>query len=194
MYPFFLKLSRLMAYLGGIMLVGLIFLTVASVTGRALNGGMHSDFMQSTFPAFAGWLLGLGVGPINGDFELIEAGVAFSIFAFIPLCQITSGHASVDIFTRLMSARKNRILRFLTDTVFAMVLVLIAVQLFGGLQTKLRSGQTTFLLEFPIWWAYAISMIGAVIAALVGVFVAVMRFRELVTGTEILPSELSADH
>jgi TRAP-type C4-dicarboxylate transport system permease small subunit len=194
MFLFLLKLSRNMAYLGGIMLSALILLTCVSVIGRSMNGILHASWIESTAPGFATWALNMGVGPINGDFELIEAGVAFSIFAFLPLCQITGGHASVDIFTTQFSARVNRVLRLVTELVFATVLVLIAVQLFGGMQSKIRSGQTTYLLEFPLWWAYALSLTGAALAAIVGVFLAVMRVRETWVGRDILPADLGADH
>jgi hypothetical protein len=62
------------------------------------------------------------------------------------------------------------------------------------MQSKFRSGQTTFLVEFPVWWAYALSLIGAVVAAAVGVYVAVTRLCETVTGQQILPVDLGADH
>lgn len=182
-----------MAYLGGIMLVALIFLTCISVAGRSLNGWLHSDFIEGLAPGFASWALGLGIGPVNGDFELIEAGVAFSIFAFLPLCQISGGHASVDVFTSNLSPRKDRILRFITDLVFALVMLLLAVQLYSGLQSKMRSGQTTFLIEFPLWWAYALSMVGAATAAVVAIYVAIIRGRELISGQPILSSGEGAD-
>lgn len=194
MYKFLLMLSRGMAVLGGIMLCLLIVLTVVSVTGRSLNGILHGDAFQAVLPGLATWLLDLGIGPVNGDFELVEAGVAFSIFAFLPLCQLTGAHASVDVFTNRFSAPAMRVLRFLTDLIFAGVLVLIAVQLVSGMQSKLASGQTTFLLEFPVWWAYALSLTGATLAAIVGVFMVVMRTQELIRGEAILPADLGADH
>ena len=115
MYQFFHKLSRAMAYLGGLMLVLLIVMNCASIFGRSLNGILHSDQVMATVPDLARWLIDAGVGPINGDFELVEAGVAFAIFAFLPLCQLTGGHASVDIFTSKLSPRINRVLQMLID-------------------------------------------------------------------------------
>lgn len=194
MYAIFLNLSRGMAVLGGIMLCLLIVLTCVSVVGRTLNGVLHSDMVESLAPALATWLLDLGIGPVNGDFELVEAGVAFSIFAFLPLCQISGTHASVDIFTSRFSPRAMRVLRWATDILFAGVLVLIAVQLLGGMQSKLRSGQTTLLLEFPLWWAYALSLTGAIVAAMVGLYLALMRSLEMIQGETILPADLGADH
>jgi len=194
MYPFFLRLSRVMAVLGGLMLTFLIVMVCVSILGRSLNGILHSDGVMAAMPGMAEWLLAFGIGPINGDFEMVETGVAFAIFAFLPLCQITGGHASVDIFTSKLSARTNRLLQMLIDLLFAFVLVVIAVQLFGGLQSKLRSGQTTLILEIPVWWGYAICMLGAVTAAVVGVYVAVTRIREVATGEAILTQMEGADH
>lgn len=193
-YPFFHKLSRGMAMMGGGMLVLLILLTCISVLGRGLNDMMHSDLAQGWMPGLADWVLALGVGPINGDFELTEAGVAFAIFAFLPLCQITGGHATVDIFTQKMPARVVTVLRMVTEVVFAAVLILIAAQLWDGMQSKLRSGQTTQLIEFPVWWAYALSMLGAAMAAVVASYLAVMRVVEVATGRTLLPDDLGADH
>ncbi len=182
-----------MAWLGGAMLALLVIVVCLSILGRQANQILHAMIDSGFSPYAAQWLLDIGIGPIRGDFELIEAGVAFSIFAFLPYCHLTDGHARVDIFTQRLSARTNRVLRLWTDIAFAAALVLIAVQLFGGMQSKFRSGQTTFLLEFPLWWAYALSLIGAAIAALVSVFIAVQRLREAVTGEVLLP-EMGPEH
>lgn len=184
----------MMAILGGIVLSALVLMVCLSIIGRVLNGVMHDGFMAELAPDFARWLIDAGLGPINGDFELVEAGMAFVVFAFLPYTQLTAGHASVDIFTSGLSKRINRVLVMLSEVLFAVVLIVIAVQLFGGMQSKIRSGQTTFLLEFPLWWAYAISLVGAVIAALTSTFVAFSRVREVMTGETILPDGAGAEH
>ena len=194
MYSKIYKLSRAMAYLCGVMLSFLIILTCISIVGRSLNGVLHADMVTAFMPDLARWLLDAGVGPVNGDFELVEAGVAFSIFAFLPLCQITGGHAAVDIFTAKLSPRADRILQMLIDVLFAAVLVLIAVQLFSGMQSKLRSGQTSLLLQFPVWWGYALCMFGAATAAFVGVYIAALRIVAVATGENHLPHMDGADH
>jgi len=147
-------------------LTALIVLTCISIVGRLANGVLHGDWIESLAPEFTNYLLELGVGPVNGDFELVETGMAFAIFAFLPICQLKSAHASVDIFTAALPLRINRLLRAVIEVVFALVLVLIAWQLFAGTLSKYNSGQTTFLLEFPVWWAYALSLLAAIAAAL----------------------------
>lgn len=182
MHKFMMGLARVMAMIGGAILSLLIILTCLSITGRLLNGFFHSDLMEGIAPGFSKWMINIGVGPINGDFEVVEAGVAFAIFAFLPLCQITAGHASVDILANSFSKRVNRFLRMVTEIVFALVLILIAVRLGDGMLGKIRNGETSFLLEFPVWWAYAASLVAAIVAAAVGVYMAVIRTLEFLTG------------
>ncbi|MEM8848608.1 MAG: TRAP transporter small permease [Pseudomonadota bacterium] len=180
-------LARFMAILGGLVLTGLILMTCLSIAGRWLNGVLNADAFEGV--ALAEWLLARGVGPITGDFELVEAGMAFVIFAFLPITQLHGAHASVDIFTRALGEKSNRALAAAWAVLFAAVLILIARQLWLGTQDKARYGETTFLIQFPIWWAYAASLVGAVIAAATACYVATVRVVEAFTGQPILPDE-----
>ncbi|MEO0371647.1 MAG: TRAP transporter small permease subunit [Pseudomonadota bacterium] len=175
MHKAVLTLARAMAVLGGLVLVSLIAVTCVSVAGRILNGWLHGDLLQGFAPGTADWLIGIGVGPLLGDFELVEAGMAFAIFAFLPLCQITRSHASVDIFTSYMPAVLNRVISVLVELVFAAVLILIAQRLYIGTLDKMAYNETTFMLQFPIWWAYGASLVAAIVAALVAVYMPFAR-------------------
>jgi len=68
MHIFVDRLARFFAMLGGVTLSVLILLVCASVLGRSLSDILHSDGLQAAIPAVSNWLLGLGIGPINGDF------------------------------------------------------------------------------------------------------------------------------
>ncbi len=183
-----------MALLGGLVLSFLIILTCLSILGRLLNGVFNGDLMERIAPGFSQWALDAGVGPINGDFELVQSGMAFAIFAFVPLCQITASHASVDILANAFPPVVNRFLRMVIEIVFAGVLILIAWRLYDGTLSKMRYNETTFLLQFPIWWAYAASLFGAVISAIVGVFMACVRVFEFFSGQSLIPETAGADH
>ena len=188
MHRLMLTLSRLMALAGGAMLSALVLLTCASILGRELNEILQSDLLRGTAPAR--WLLhGIGIGAIDGDFELLEAGMAFAIFAFLPWTQITLGHAAVDVFADRLPARVNRVIAAATEAAFAAVLVLIAVQLWSGMESKMSSGQTTLRLQFPVWWAYALAVVPAILAAAVGVWCAALRIATLFTGRDLLATE-----
>jgi len=184
--------ARLMAICGGLVLTVLIVLICISVIGRSLNGLLHG-WIGALVPGVSAWALDLGVGPINGDFELVEAGVAFAIFAFLPLCQISAGHASVDIFTAKLPTRINRVLLLAIEVIFAVVLIAIAYQLYNGMLSKQRYGDTTFLLQFPIWWAYAASLSGSILTAVISLYVAGIRALELMRGEDILSQEAGLD-
>jgi TRAP-type C4-dicarboxylate transport system permease small subunit len=188
------RLARAFAILGGIVLSVLIVMTCLSILGRSGNSILHSPMIQSAMPDLAAAILALGIGPIKGDFELVEAGMAFTIFAFLPLCQLNGAHAVVDLFSARLPMRTNRMLRALTEVVFAAVIVLIAWQLAEGMLAKRTAGQTTLYLEFPVWWAYACSLLAAVAAAGVSVYVATLRVIESVTGTAVLPPEPESEH
>jgi len=71
--------------------------------------------------------------------------------------------------------------------VFAAVLSLIAVQLAAGTASRMATGQTTFLIQFPLWWAYALSLSGAVVAALVSLYIAALRIAETMQGRALAP-------
>lgn len=193
MHRFFLSLSRFMAILGGTVLTVIILMVCVSILGRTLNTILHSGPAVAILGDFAKTLVDWGVGPINGDYELLEAGVAFCIFAFLPLTQITAGHATVDIFTNSLPPKVQQVLFTVIELIFAVVLVMIAWELMNGMFDKMDRGQTTFLLQFPVWWAYALSLVGAATAAIVGVYTALARVYQLITGTTLIVDE-GAEH
>ncbi len=152
---------------GGIALSVLIVMTCISIAGRALNG--------------------FGFAPIPGDFEIVEAGIAFAVFCFIPYCQVNSGHATVDVFTVGLGKSFNRILVAFWEVIFAAVLIFIAWRLFEGMQGKMRYGETSMFLQFPIWWPYVACLIAACISVVVGIWSAYDRVWAIVLGRDTRP-------
>ena len=187
-------LARAMALAGGAVLTALILLVCVSVLGRGLNTFLHSGLGEGLLGEFAQTLLDTGVGPILGDFEVVEAGIAFAIFAFIPICQISASHATVDVFTGLLPPAVNRVIQVVVELIFALVLVLIAWRLYEGMLSKMSYNETTFLLQFPIWWAYAASLFAAVVGAIVGCYMAVVRIFEMMLGRALIATAGGADH
>lgn len=150
------RLARGTALLGGLVLIVVVAMTCVSITGRAL--------------------VPFGFGPVRGDFEWIEIGVGFAIFAFLPWCHLQRGHASVDLFEPAFPPLMNRIINFLVDIVMFMAAAIIAWRLWLGMLDKQRFGETTFIVQFPIWTAYAACLFGAL------VFVVVVAFCTLRSG------------
>jgi len=187
------RLARAMAVLGGVVLTLLVVLTCVSVLGRGLNTMGHSDWLIGLSGAFADWMIAMGVGPVNGDFELVEAGIGFAIFAFLPICQLYAGHATVDIFTSGLPERANRWLIAFWEVVLTLVILLITWRLGVGMLDKFGNGETTFLLQFPIWWAYAASFGAALVASVTAIYCAAGRVILAATGRLILPASGADD-
>jgi TRAP-type C4-dicarboxylate transport system permease small subunit len=194
MHRFITTLARGMALLGGAVLGALVIMTCLSILGRQLNSLLHTDLVQSVAPGFAAWALNAGVGPIFGDYEITEMGMAFALFCFLPLCQLTVGHARVDVFTSFLSGRANRVLRLLIEIALAVALVLIAWRLQVATEARMGTGQTTYLLEWPVWWAYAASSVAAWAGALVALYMVWVRLLEVARGHDIIGDGGEAEH
>ena len=69
----------------------------------------------------------------------------------------------------------------------AAVIVFIALRLYDGMLRYVGNGETTLFLQFPVWWAYAVSVGAAAVASLTAVYCAYARLAEAVTGRMILP-------
>ena len=180
-------LARVTAVTGGLVLTGLVIMTTVSILGRSINKWLHSDWVENMMGGFAQTLLDLGIGEVNGNYELLEAGIAFAIFSFFPVCQLYSAHATVDIFTARLPGPVGRMIAAFWEVVLAAALILICVQLFGGVQRYLRNGETTLFLQFPVWWAYAASFAASLVTCVVAFYCAAMRVAESLTGRSILP-------
>jgi TRAP-type C4-dicarboxylate transport system permease small subunit len=140
------RMARWSALLGGVMLTLLTLLVVLSVIGRSLSG--------------------MGLGPVPGDYELVEMGVGIAIFFFMPWCYLQGGHATVDLLYSFMSTTLQRFIRLLSDVLMLAIWLLLTWRLWEGLMDKLTNQETTFILQIPLWWGFAICMIGAILGCI----------------------------
>ncbi|MEP1207709.1 MAG: TRAP transporter small permease [Rhizobiaceae bacterium] len=184
-------IARTLAIVGGAVLVTLIALTCLSVVGRILNSVGHSDFVKTTLPVAGDFFKAFG--PINGDYELVEAGIALAIFLFLPWCQLNRKHATVELLTPIFPKMFNRLLSLLWETVFALAILLITWRLSIGMSDKMRYGETTFLLQMPVWWAFAACTIAGFFASLVAVYCVYQRVVERTKGDPALPGSGGMD-
>ncbi len=151
--------ARMAALLGGAVLIALVVMTVISIIGR-----------------------NLGFGPIRGDFEIVEAGVGFAVFLFMPWCQYVRAHATVEILAPRFGRRLNAVIDVVADALYLAAFGFLVQRLWAGLIDKFNFGETTFVLQFPIWWAYAACFAGGVLVLLLSVFCLSRSLRALVTG------------
>jgi TRAP-type C4-dicarboxylate transport system permease small subunit len=157
-------LARWLAIFGGFVLAALIVLTVVSITGRAF--------------IFA------GLGPVPGDFELVEVCTAFAVFSFLPWCQLKRGHVTVDLFVSRLSARKLAGLSVVGNLLLTLVAGIIFWRLLAGTLDKQAYSETTFILQFPLWWGYAASLLGAAVFVVVSLYTVWRSLNEMLGAGE----------
>jgi TRAP-type C4-dicarboxylate transport system permease small subunit len=130
------RATRLVAILGGCLSIATATLVTLSVLGR--------------------WL---GFGSINGDFELVQMGVALSVFCFLPLSQARRGNIMVDTFTTWLPARVQRAIDAFWDFVYAGFMALIAWCLMNGARDAVASGLNSTMLGVPLWPVFAATVV-----------------------------------
>ncbi|MBB94349.1 MAG: hypothetical protein CML68_07095 [Rhodobacteraceae bacterium] len=152
-------IARGMALAGGLALLAVVAMTCVSITGRAL--------------------IPIGLQPVKGDFELVSIGMGFAVFAFLPWGLYARGHATVDLFLPAFPPLMNKIVDLLADLAFLAVSVIIAWRLWLGMMDKKSYYETTLILQFDMWKAYALALVGAGAFALVAAFCVLRSIRAL---------------
>ena len=148
------RLARVLALLGGFLLVGLAGLVTTSVLLR--------------------WSGGQGV---NGDFELVQMGLAVAVFAFLPLCQAHRGNVAVETFTTRLPDSLQAALDVVWDLLYAAFAAFIAWRLSIGAVEAMSSGTTSMVLGLPIHYAIGLCAAMAGFLAAIAVLTAIRRAR-----------------
>jgi TRAP-type C4-dicarboxylate transport system permease small subunit len=141
------RVGRWLAVAGGLLLVLLMVTVVLSVSGRAL--------------------IGFGLGPVPGDFELVEMGTAVVVFFFLPWCYLHNGHAMVDIAYMHFPSSLQRAVTVLSDVLMLLAWLVLTWRLGIAVGEKYAEQETTFILQWPIWTGYAAGLFGAVVGCFV---------------------------
>lgn len=161
-------LANTLALLGGFVLLVLIALTCVSIIGRALV----------TFD--------LGIGPIRGIYDMTEIGMAAAIFAFFPLAQYNEAHARVDLFQFALPQKLDQALDVLFQAAMTVVAYVGAWRLYLGMLDKQSYGETTLIAQIPVWWGFALGLIGACGFVFVSGFSTIRAIRRLIASKEAL--------
>ena len=177
------QIARALAYFGGIVLISFAIMTVLSTIGRAFVG------------------LQIGLGPIPGDFELVEAGTAVAVFCFLPWCQLNQGHVTVDIVADRLPARVNGTLILIGNALVLAVAFVIAWRLWMGFGEQVTwfsqsardmlgfgykpfTYNSTYILGMPLWYSYSLSFVGAAFFALTSAFTVWRALNDLLGRSE----------
>ena len=146
MVKFVYRAAEWLAYIGGLLLSALALMVVVSVTGRAL--------------------INVGLGPVPGDFEMVEMATAVVVFFFLPWCYLKNGHAMVDLVYMHLPRWAQRVVTIGSDLLMLLTWTVLTWRLGVSLFDKYGEGETTFILQIPVWWALVLCMFGAVMGCL----------------------------
>lgn len=125
------RLVTAWALAGGLVLLAVVAVTVASVTGGALFGR-----------------------PFPGDVELVRMGTAIAAFAFLPYAQLSGANVTADIFTRRASPRTVAVFAAGAAVAALAFAALMLWRMSEGMADYRRYEETTAILEIPHWVAF----------------------------------------
>jgi TRAP-type C4-dicarboxylate transport system permease small subunit len=141
--------AQAFAFFGGAVFVGLIGMSVTSITLRTLTGK-----------------------PVQGDFEMVQFACAIGIAAFLPWCQLCRGNIIVDFFTARLPPRGQAWLDALGAVLLALVVAVVAWRAGYGAQSVFASGERAMISRIPVWIPYAGVVPSLALTALVALYTA----------------------
>jgi TRAP-type C4-dicarboxylate transport system permease small subunit len=142
-------LCRASAVLGGVTLIAIALMTLASVLGRVL------------------WST-----PIQGDVEMVQLACAVSLACFLPYTQWQGGNIIVDFFTTWASKRTQQRLDALGALLLGAAAALLSWRTGVGAMAAYDDQETSMLMAIPIWIPYALMAPGLALTAVVSVYIA----------------------
>jgi TRAP-type C4-dicarboxylate transport system permease small subunit len=149
------RCARLLAIAGGLLMIAVAALVTMSVLLR--------------------WITDSG---ISGDFELVQIGLAISIFAFLPICALRRGNVMVDTFTGRLPAGARGAIDAVWALVYAGIAGLIAWRLVAGARDTITSNTGSMVLGLPYGWAIALCAVLAGFLALASAWVALRLWQQ----------------
>lgn len=122
---------RLLAMLGGVLLVAMALMSVVSIVGR--------------------WLF---ASPIIGDYELIEIMGAMAVSMALPYAHWIGAHVIVDFFSARFARHTSRLMDSAASWLLAAMAALLTWQMAQGLYELRLSHDASLMLDLPTWIGY----------------------------------------
>jgi TRAP-type mannitol/chloroaromatic compound transport system permease small subunit len=151
---FLLAVSKYLAMAGGLVFVGLVVMSIVSITGRKLFS----------------W-------PVPGDVEMLQMCAAFAASAFFAYCHLVNGDIKVDFFTHNLPPRRVAALDALGSFLVGTFGALIAWRTAAGALAIKEVGETSAVLGFPVWIAQALMVPSFVLLAVAGFYLCAYELR-----------------
>ncbi len=135
------------AYVGGVVFIGLVIMSVVSIVGRKLFNA-----------------------PVPGDVEVLQMSAAFASATFFAYCHLMHGDVKVDFFTANMSSQRRVLLDSAGSLLIGLLGALLAWRTGVGALSLKEAGESSAILEIPVWLAQAMMVPSFVLMALSGFY------------------------
>ncbi len=156
---FLLAVARLMAIIGGLVFVGLVVMSVISIVGRKTVGFV-----------------------VPGDVEVLQMLAACASASFFPYCHLIHGDVKVDFFTHNLSQKTLWLMDAVGSLLIGLVGALIAWRAWAGAMMVMDNGETSMILQWPVWIPQALMVPGFVMLAVSGAYMSVHQVRMALRG------------
>lgn len=148
------RLCEAFALAGGLILVGVTLMSAWSIVGRAF-------FNQ----------------PLQGDYELVQAGCAVFVAMCLPYCQWQRANIIVDFFTTRAAPATQARLDAFGALLIGLIMLLVGWRTVVGLIDIRASGETGTILGLPTWYTYAGIVPGIFLTAVAAFYAAAQYWR-----------------
>ncbi len=152
--------SKMSAVLGVLVFVALVTMSIVSILGRKL-----------------------AATPVPGDMEILQMAAAFASTSFFAYCHLNGGDMKVDFFTARLSTSTQHRLDAIGSLLMGLLGWLLTWRSGAGCVSLYQSGETSMVLGWPVWVAYALMLPGFFLLGLAGFYMAGVHWRcRLVVG------------
>jgi len=155
-----LAASKYLAIAGGLVFVGIVIMSIVSITGRKI-----------------------AASPVPGDVEMLQMCAAFAASAFFAYCHLINGDVKVDFFTHNMAPRKVHAMDAFGSLLVALFAALIAWRTAVGAIAIKDVGETSAILGWPVWIAQILMVPGFVMLAAAGAYTCALHLRRAMVDT-----------
>lgn len=142
-----LATAKWFAFVGGVIFTGLVVMSIVSIVGRKLFNA-----------------------PVPGDVEVLQMFAAFASASFFAYCHLMRGEVKVDFFTAHLAGNKRDFLDAAGSLLVGLVGALLAWRTGVGAISLREGGESSAILEIPVWMAQALMVPSFILLALAGFY------------------------
>lgn len=153
-----LAACKYLAIAGGLVFVGLVVMSIVSITGRKLFS----------------W-------PVPGDVEVLQMCAAAASACFFAYCHMVNGDVKVDFFTHNLSVAKVAAMDAFGSLLVGTFGALLAWRTAAGALGVKAAGETSAILGWPVWIPQALMVPGFALLAAAGFYMLGIHVRAILS-------------